>query len=586
MNDLFLVCLGGSGSKVMEAVTHMAAMDAWSARNIHALLVDVDGGNGNQDRAQKTVEYYSAIHNLCSPSIYDVVDSELFRTEITLYPWYPTTNGANLATYKKPSENSASAIVSRFLFTESERSMNIDEGFKGHPNLGVLFMQKILDAQEPVAGSALGDFLDAALREKTERTNNGEEMRIFVVGSCFGGTGASCIPVLGRYLRKHLGDDLQMGLLAMLPTFSLRKSESASSIDPDSAVFDNRVKTVLSTYIDQDVLVYHSPQSNLSLQIYDHIYLLGSPELIPYPIYSPGRSTQENPATFFDWFACSAIHHFFESAPDGVGAKNAGPRQSILTAWLEQGPWDWNHIDTSGFPRLQMKATKLMIAIGSYMSEMYKPLTTILKIRERNVDNHLLGYFQKLSASDLHALQDALRPFSEYCALAVLWFFQIATTLPKDMFPDMGIPASSGLPSTEVFETEMNTDNIQQSFRPLLFSLYYQQFFNPVALFHLECLRRTFWPRGNESTEEGVAGTKTLFDAITAIMNDQRGPDEARRLGALLNSVTKSSFYPAATADAIMGRVYANGEYADEPKYAAYTLIRRLFKAIDMMVRR
>ena len=56
MDDLFLVCLGGSGSKILEAVAHMAALNLWEEATLHLLMVDVDGGNGNMPRAVKTVE--------------------------------------------------------------------------------------------------------------------------------------------------------------------------------------------------------------------------------------------------------------------------------------------------------------------------------------------------------------------------------------------------------------------------------------------------------------------------------------------------------------------------------------------------
>ena len=128
----------------------------------------------------------------------------------------------------------------------------------------------------------------------------------------------------------------------------------------------------------------------------------------------------------------------------------------------------------------------------------------------------------------------------------------------------------------------MEDEKTPPEYRALLYSLYYQQFFNPVALFHMECLRRKFWPRDNENNEDSHASTETLISAVTAILHDQQGPDEVRRLGALLNGVTKSNLYPHATADAVLGRVYANGAYLGEPRFAAYTLLNRLFKAIDM----
>lgn len=82
MDDLFLVCLGGSGSKILEAVAHMAALNLWEEATLHLLMVDVDGGNGNMQRAVKTVEYYEKVRGMgvdCGQTC------KLFRSELKLH---------------------------------------------------------------------------------------------------------------------------------------------------------------------------------------------------------------------------------------------------------------------------------------------------------------------------------------------------------------------------------------------------------------------------------------------------------------------------------------------------------------------
>ena len=567
MEDLFLVFLGGSGSKVMEAVVHMAAMDAWEGRSIHALLVDVDGGNGNQDRAITTAKYYESIRVLN-------VEDKLFTSEIHLYKWFPVTSNLNLLTLANGRENSKSVQLSRFLFSSAEREMNVNDGFKGHPNIGVLFMQSIMQSRDKDAEDGLELFVRAASKAK----------RVFLAGSCYGGTGASCIPVIGRYLRQRLGDDVRMGLLAILPIFSLVKTSEAA-IDPDSHEFRDRVKTVLSTYMDENILQY-TPMSGGRKQLYDHIYLLGSPEPIAYRVYAPGKSNQENPATFFDWFACSAIGHFFPLAQaDDTGVPQAG-NQSVLTAWLGQGPWDWKQMDIQRFQGLQMKATKLMIAVAVYMSELHQQVSDLVNDNHGKQDNMLELYFQRIPAQGLTLIHNCFQPFAEYCALVVLWFFQIATHLPTTMFPDMHINREEEFMTSAEFKTRMDQMHADQEDQALMRSLYYQKFFSPVVLFRMECLRQKFWPRGNENNSMDVNNTNSLLEVFLRIYTDQRGMDEEKRLGVLLHSITRSVYYRNAAADAIMGRVYANEVYLGTADQAASTVLGRLFRAIDSMVRR
>ena len=193
-----------------------------------------------------------------------------------------------------------SSLLGRFLFTDKERAMGTENGFKGHPNIGVLFMQSIISGRNEQTKDGLEDFIAEAAHIRPDR--------ILLAGSCYGGTGASCIPILGHYLRARLGDDIAMGLLVMLPSFSLAK-DSDLEIDPDSREFPDRVKTVLSTYISEDILEYRpqAPRNENTLPMYEKIYLLGSPEPIFFPQYAAGHSLQQNPATFFDWFACMSV---------------------------------------------------------------------------------------------------------------------------------------------------------------------------------------------------------------------------------------------------------------------------------------
>lgn len=561
MSSIFLACLGGSGSKVLEAVTHMAAMDLWAGASIHVLVVDVDGGNGNQQRAAQAVAQYEKIRKM-------EISRRLFRSPILLYTWTPTPGSDNLLTMEAGDKSEKSALLSRHLFSQDEREMTVDKGFKGHPNIGVLFMQSIMAAYESCPGDGLADFIQAA--------NESDANRLLVVGSCYGGTGASCIPIIGQYLRTRLDDRFALGLLAILPTFSLKKT-SKQPIDPDSNEFTNRVKTVLSTYISEEILKYKSPNAVEPVPMYEKIYLLGSPELIPFLHYAPGRNLQENPATFFDWFSCSAVSDYFgQGDPKSLG---------IYTAWLKQGPWDWDLFSQDLFTNLKPNATELMIAVGLFMAELHRPMREMSKAGVNMRKNPLELYFADLSSANSASLSTDLDTFAEYGAMLVLWFYQIVTTLPQHLFPDMGVGRHRISLTPEKMEQKLDKHGIEldESDKRNLYLLYYQKFFSAPALLRMEKMRQDYWPRGHEyGTHQSE---ENYLEAYQQIFRDQWGNDEEKSLGVLLPRVTNSNHYPGATSDKLMGEIFAATPRADDDEYPARPLLRQMFRTIDAIVR-
>jgi len=560
--NIFLICLGGSGSKIAEAVVHMAALDLWGQADIHLLMADVDGGNGNHEQARDVAALYDKVHAMN-------VDPRLFRAGVTLYDWTPGIPQQSLLALQQGS-GKKSDLLAKFLYSGQERAMDVRDGFKGHPNIGVLFMQQIMRRRGAEPDDELARFMDAVRRLRPDR--------IFVAGSCYGGTGASCIPILGKYLRRALGDDIALGLLAVLPSFSLQK-DTDDPIDPDSNEFPNRVKTVLSTYIGQDILTYRpQAQGAQALRnLYEKIYLLGSPEPILFKIYAAGNSRQRNPATFFDWFACGAVTDYVQQPEPKA--------QGVFTAWLEQGTWDWNLFSNAAFPHLQINAAKLMTAVGLYMTELHKSVQGLLRPDNPKEKNMLARYFVNVDAERYRALQDDLNCFAQYSALLQLWFFQIVTTLPpaEKMFHAMGADGHRKQHTPAELEARITALHIQltEEEEQTLNLLYYQTFFSPPALLRMEKIRQHNWPRGDERNAADLFDDHRFLEAYQAIFTDRLGKDEEKRLGVLLPEIVVGPYYSRATADRLMGMLYARGAYEGSAEHAAQALLARLFTVLD-----
>lgn len=555
----FLVCLGGSGSKVLESVTHMAAMGQWEKDDLHILMVDVDTGNGNYDRARNTVTCYQSIQEMN-------LDCHLFHSKIHLYCWSPSMPTDNLSAMG--AGDGKGALLGYHLFTKSEREMSVADGFKGHPNLGVLFMQQILDSRKEGSDDDLEQFIQAAKANSADR--------ILLAGSCYGGTGASCIPIIGTYLRKQLGHDIAMGLLAILPSFEFKKDPNSSSIDPNSMEFNDRVKTVLNTYIEQEVLKYHTQQNDrtVELDLFERIYLIGSYKPANFKQYAPGSSLQKNPTTFFDWFTCLAVKDYNASAEP--------KKENVYTASLKQDGWGWSLLGDTTLPNLQQSAAKLMTVVGLFIAEIYQPLNSLLSnaSRKKLKNNPFKYYFQDIPNHERPKTQ--LNQFTQYTIYLIHWFFQIITTLPDDYFPDMQSENSSDILTQEKLEETLTRLklSLDDDGKATLRTLNNQKFFSVPAMLHMLRFCQQSYAQGDK-TAASEEETSTFLDDAYKFFIDLLGDDTQKRLGVLLPKVVKGSAYQNAYSDKLMGAIFADDVYQGAPQDAVCTVLKCAFTAVD-----
>ena len=126
--------------------------------------------------------------------------------------------------------------LTKALFSEKELNMDMERGFKGHPNIGSVVMNQLGRSEE---------FLDIA-------NEFGPEDKIFIISSIFGGTGASGFPVLLKTLRtsdripnRGLVNNAPIGAVTVLPYFQVKHDDSS---EIDSSTFTSKTKAALSYY--------------------------------------------------------------------------------------------------------------------------------------------------------------------------------------------------------------------------------------------------------------------------------------------------------------------------------------------------
>ena len=541
MAECFIVFTGGSGSMVLESLVHMAAVSAIDYDVIHMLMMDVDQGNGNVARASTTVKHYCDFRE----SMNSAAVKGLFKSELKLYSWMPYhINSVETRDLQGMIEDEDDALwLARALYTEDEIRHEVSIGFKGHPNLGVLFLENLFSGVDENNG--LTDFIRAFVAKKADR--------LMLVGSCFGGTGASSIPVFGRYLRKRIkamgGRDFSFALLALQPYFTLPESEE-KTLMIDSDKFADKVKTVLS-YYPQTIM-----KPDAINPLYQHVYLLGSQERVHFPVNSSGTNKQENPANIITWFACVAIKQFFSITE----SKMLVPSKAQLhLPWLTKSTWEWDQFSSSVFPALEQNCAMLLQVAMLYICKLHDPVLQLGKEPQYSFFDNMLRDYSTQQRVDFGT---NLKTLTDYLARYVNWFFQIVTHLPKDGITDTKLDetrkeyAAFHTCKYELVQKAFEEDNpippdgnkeesdAQRRLRKYrtvqLDSLFHQKFLNAFLICKLENKRMEYWPFEGQARE---LDDNALAHQTKANRDDAQAQELAERpLAPLINEIVNKRF--------------------------------------------
>lgn len=304
----YLIGIGGTGARVIEAVVFMCAA-GYGPSELSIFLVDPDKGNGNFRRTKELIENYT----FCKKNFQPVDDSvDLFKTDIKIpdpIVWNifgdekenQDTTLAGYIVYQGLQKNLAD--FASILFSEDEMNTQLNKGFRGHPSIGAVVMANMEESKYPL--KMLFDGMQNAGQN---------EIRLFLAGSIFGGTGAAGVPTFGskNVIKYHKDADLGdrkskvlMGGALVLPYFSFDIDQNTNEkmfVTPND--FPMATKAALD--------YYGGKKEELG---FDQIYFIGDNASQNVGTFSTGSDDQENLPHYIEIVTGLAAYDFFEQPP-------------------------------------------------------------------------------------------------------------------------------------------------------------------------------------------------------------------------------------------------------------------------------
>jgi Tubulin like len=311
MNTIFVIGIGGTGMKCLESFVHLCAMGMFDNHEIHILALDTDIQNGNFRQLQAIVERYNIIKGQNKAA--STADS-FFTAKIALYkfsPDYNTTqtnslrNISNLSFADQTTKDLANAF-----FSNDVQEFNLEHGYRAQTHLGSMLMYHAL-VENGTNNNDLQSFVD--------KLRNVIDPCVFVMGSVFGGTGASSLPIIPLALNKLCGD-AQILRTAKFGATLLSNYFTFSGANDNQKMREKIIANADNFAINSQAALMFYNKDNTVRNTYKYFYLLGvDGNTLPMDVTTnqqqviTGGGAQKNNAHYIELMAAGAAFDFFMS---------------------------------------------------------------------------------------------------------------------------------------------------------------------------------------------------------------------------------------------------------------------------------
>ncbi|MDR1593557.1 MAG: tubulin-like doman-containing protein [Prevotellaceae bacterium] len=329
MSQVFVIGIGGTGMRCIEAFTHLCAIGMFDKTDVHLLALDTDKDNGNFTRLKNLKEAYIKTKGVNKKQF--AWENTFFSANLNYYqfsPDYSRLSSFNaLYNYGDTKfSNPEKAAIADLLFTDNAKDFDLKHGYRAQTHLGSLLMyHSILDDVKMNDHSDLRKFI----QELINACASGHP-KVFILGSVFGGTGASSIPIIPKAIKKaaslisdatDIERNAYFGATLLTSYFSFPLPNDAEKAK--QKVIAASDKFALNS---QAAMMFYEADETVK-KTYQKFYMMGTETLS----WQPGKikdktitggEGQENDSHYIELLAAFAAWHFFNSVEEGSDPAN------------------------------------------------------------------------------------------------------------------------------------------------------------------------------------------------------------------------------------------------------------------------
>lgn len=372
----YLIGIGGTGARVIESFVYLSAAGYGPDNDVTIFFIDPDKANGNLERTTALVDNYIKCRANYAPA---GTSNPLFKTKISrpedciwnIFDQADMSLSKYISYQTLKTRNRDFADLISLLYSgghaasddehKGELGTKLNEGFRGHPSIGAVVMSDAQRQQDKDPWKTL--FSDIA------NATGENDVRVFLVGSIFGGTGAAGVPTIGsRRLIKYSEQanlsngrsKVFLGGSLVLPYFMFDTTGS----NKEKGLFVTPADFAVAT---KAALHYYSEKALGGDLGFDQVYFIGDASRQSVGSFSAGTATQKNNPHFIEMATSLAVKDFFQQS---LSAESSG---KYFIASRADGPFTWESFPmaketnaTAANPHQALKAHMLRMTILAY----------------------------------------------------------------------------------------------------------------------------------------------------------------------------------------------------------------------------
>lgn len=327
--QFFVLGIGGTGMRCIESLIHLCAMGMFDDTDIHLLALDTDKNNGNFGRLKELKEAYVETKGVRAEERVAHKDT-FFSANIKYYEFSPNYEAKSTfkdvfsygdTQYNHREETDLADLV----LDRNVEEFNLQHGYRAQTHLGSMMMyQSIIEASKSSMTNGLKEFISALITETTTG-----KAKVFILGSVFGGTGASSIPIIPQALSR-VAQIISNGGADILKNAyfgSTLLTAYFNSTLPDAGQLNQQRIIATSDKFalnSQVAMMFYNDDATVR-SIYQRFYMMGTNGLNWKPIQSkskvPGKiltggASQKNDSHYIELLAACAALDFFNTDND------------------------------------------------------------------------------------------------------------------------------------------------------------------------------------------------------------------------------------------------------------------------------
>lgn len=450
MNDkLFVIAIGGTGMRCLESFTHLCGIGMFDNQEIEVLTLDTDQTNGNKAKVEELIRLYNRIKTYGTTEGGTPNANTFFSAKLNLHRYWTNYSGAGRENYKNlsqitkgtPEQQMKNKLISDlFLDTNSVQEFNLAHGYRAQTHLGSMLMYHgIIEAARNIVKGANVQpeekDLEAFIAKLVQAGGNA---RIFILGSVFGGTGASSIPVIPKALQDFVKirsgnkEDIdftkaKFGATLLTEYFSFKKPDNKqTSSKHDSVIADSSFFPINS----QAALQFYQGDPTVK-RFYKTLYHIGWP-ITSKKIDDDGKekvdtggANQKNPCHITELLCACAAYDFF-TRKKGMDNSTTDAEYLYKAVEFKDNSFNFSFDDFVG--RENKAGESFANRLGAFFSLAHISLTTN---GASLGDTGIKGFIKRCELQKLNQYSEIT---DEECLDINKYFMEFAYTFDKDKF--------------------------------------------------------------------------------------------------------------------------------------------------------